>query len=33
MVGTDRALYHKWWQGAWGPSVTGYESLGGVIDF
>ncbi len=30
-LGTDRALYHKWWNGsAWGPSVTGYEALGGV---
>jgi Pregnancy-associated plasma protein-A/Repeat of unknown function (DUF346) len=30
-LGTDRALYHKWWGGsAWGPSVTGYESLGGI---
>ena len=32
--GTDRALYHKWWDGnAWGPSLTGYEGLGGIIDF
>ena len=24
-------VYHKWWDGsAWGPSVTGYEYLGGV---
>ena len=31
VVGTDRALYHKWWDGAgWGPAVTGYERLGGV---
>src|SRR6267142_3041367 len=31
VVGTDRALYHKWWNGtAWGPSVTGYEAMGGV---
>jgi hypothetical protein len=31
VLGTDRALYHKWWNGAaWGPSLTGYESLGGV---
>jgi hypothetical protein len=30
-LGTDRALYHKWWNGsAWGPSVTGYEYMGGV---
>ena len=32
VLGTDHALYHKWWDGsAWGPSVTGYESQGGVI--
>ncbi|TWD82792.1 repeat uncharacterized protein DUF346 [Kribbella amoyensis] len=32
VVGTDSALYHKWWDGnAWGPSLTGYEYLGGVI--
>ena len=31
VLGTDRALYHKWFDGsAWGPSPTGYESLGGV---
>ncbi|QYF95863.1 zinc metalloprotease [Massilia sp. PAMC28688] len=31
VLGTDRALYHKWWNGAgWGPSVTGYERMGGV---
>ncbi|WP_433367290.1 M43 family zinc metalloprotease [Actinoplanes sp. CA-142083] len=31
VLGTDRALYHKWWDGsAWGPSVTGYEYMGGV---
>ena len=31
VLGTDRALYHKWWNGAtWGPSVTGYENIGGV---
>ena len=31
VLGTDRALYHKWWNGsAWGPSVTGYERQGGV---
>ena len=31
VIGTNRAMYHKWWNGsAWGPSVTGYESLGGV---
>ncbi|GAA3175600.1 hypothetical protein GCM10010531_31570 [Blastococcus jejuensis] len=31
VLGTDRALYHKWWNGsAWGPSVTGYEYMGGI---
>jgi hypothetical protein len=32
VVGTDSALYHKWWSGsAWGPSLTGYEAMSGVI--
>jgi serine protease AprX len=32
VIGTDTALYHKWWNGsAWGPSVTGYEAMGGKI--
>ena len=31
VLGTSRALYHKWWNGsAWGPSLTGYEAMGGV---
>ena len=31
-IGTDSALYHKWWDGnAWGPSVTGWEAMGGII--
>ncbi|GGY70572.1 M43 family zinc metalloprotease [Pseudoduganella albidiflava] len=31
VLGTDRALYHKWWDGSgWGPSVTGYEQMGGT---
>jgi hypothetical protein len=31
VIGTDRALYHKWWDGSsWGPSVTDYEYMGGV---
>jgi hypothetical protein len=31
VIGTDRALYHKWWNGsAWGPSLTGYEAMGGI---
>jgi hypothetical protein len=32
VVGTDGALYHKWWDGAnWGPSVTEFEFMDGVI--
>ncbi|MDO9295873.1 zinc metalloprotease, partial [Bradyrhizobium sp.] len=28
VLGSDRALYHKWWNGAaWGPSLTGYENM------
>ncbi|MFL5313203.1 MAG: M43 family zinc metalloprotease [Myxococcales bacterium] len=31
VLGTDRALYHKWWNGSsWGPSPIGYEAMGGV---
>jgi hypothetical protein len=31
VLGTDRAMYHKWWDGsAWGPSVSGYEYMGGI---
>jgi hypothetical protein len=31
VLGSDRALYHKWWNGsAWGHSLTGYEAMGGV---
>ncbi|MDO8396962.1 MAG: M43 family zinc metalloprotease, partial [Bradyrhizobium sp.] len=31
VLGSYRALYHKWWNGsAWGPSLTGYENMGGV---
>ena len=32
VIGTDSALYHKWFDGSgWGPSLTGYEAMGGVI--
>jgi Repeat of unknown function (DUF346) len=33
VVGTDAALYHKYWSPStgWGPSLTGYEYLGGVL--
>ncbi len=31
VLGTDLAMYHKWWDGsAWGPSVAGYEYMGGI---
>jgi hypothetical protein len=30
VLGTDAALYHKWWAGAWGPSEAGFERLGGI---
>ena len=31
VLGTDRALYHKAWNGtAWAPSLTGYEGQGGI---
>jgi hypothetical protein len=31
VIGTDSALYHKWYDGSgWGSSVTGYEYMGGV---
>jgi hypothetical protein len=31
VLGTDLAMYHKWWDGsAWGPSVGGYEYMGGI---
>jgi baseplate J-like protein/repeat uncharacterized protein DUF346 len=32
VIGTDRALYHKWWDGnSWGPTTTGYEYMGGIV--
>jgi hypothetical protein len=33
VIGTDAALYHKYWSPStgWGPSIGGYERLGGVI--
>ncbi|MEU4602350.1 M43 family zinc metalloprotease [Kribbella sp. NPDC023972] len=31
VLGTDLAMYHKWWDGsAWGPSIGGYEYMGGI---
>ncbi|GAA1599107.1 hypothetical protein GCM10009789_61450 [Kribbella sancticallisti] len=31
VLGTDSAMYHKWWDGsAWGPSAGGYEYMGGI---
>jgi hypothetical protein len=33
VLGTDRGLFHKWWNGsAWGPSLTGYESMAGICE-
>ncbi|TDW28638.1 Dot/Icm T4SS effector Zinc-dependent metalloprotease LegP [Cryobacterium psychrophilum] len=33
VLGTNRAVFHKWWNGAnWGPSVTGYENMGGIAE-
>ncbi|WP_372344913.1 Dot/Icm T4SS effector Zinc-dependent metalloprotease LegP [Streptomyces sp. KL116D] len=30
-IGTDSAMFHKWWDGSsWGPSVQAWESLGGI---
>ncbi|MFJ9038444.1 Dot/Icm T4SS effector Zinc-dependent metalloprotease LegP [Streptomyces sp. NPDC102406] len=30
-IGTDSAMFHKWWDGkTWGPGVKGWESLGGI---
>ena len=32
IVGTDGALYHKWWDGSnWGPSVSDFEFMSGGI--
>ena len=32
VIGTNSAMYHKWWNGSsWGPSVTGYQAMGGQI--
>src|SRR5207249_733185 len=31
VLGTDRALYHKWWDGsAWGCAIAGEERMGGL---
>ncbi len=33
VLGTNRAMYHKWWNGAaWGPSFSGYEYMGGICN-
>ena len=30
VVGSDHAVYHKWWNGSsWNPSLTTFEDLGG----
>jgi hypothetical protein len=31
VLGTDTAVYHKWWDGSnWGPSLTDWEYMGGA---
>ncbi|KGQ00691.1 hypothetical protein PAAG_12647 [Paracoccidioides lutzii Pb01] len=30
-LGTNKALYHKWWNGAWGPSQSDWENLRGTF--
>ncbi|KGM92188.1 uncharacterized protein PADG_11726 [Paracoccidioides brasiliensis Pb18] len=31
-LGTNKkALYHKWWNGAWGPSLSDWENLRGTF--
>ena len=30
-LGTDNHMYHKAWNNAWFPSLTGWEDLGGVF--
>ena len=30
-LGTDNQMFHKAWDGAWHPSVTAWEPLGGVF--
>ncbi len=31
-LNTNNAVQHKWWNGSWGPSQTGWESLGGILN-
>jgi hypothetical protein len=31
-LGTDDQMYHKSWQGNWGPSLTGFDALGGKFN-
>jgi hypothetical protein len=30
MLGTNMGLFHKWFDGGWGPSITDYEFMGGI---
>ena len=30
-LGTNNEMFHKAWDGAWHPSLTGWEALGGVF--
>ena len=32
VLGTNRAVFHKWFSGAGGPSITGYENMGGIAE-
>src|SRR6516162_7257001 len=31
-LGTDNQMFHKYFNGAWGPSPTGWEALGGEFN-
>jgi len=31
-LGTDDQMYHKSWEGNWGPSISGYDALGGKFN-
>ena len=30
VLGTNMGLFHKWYDGGWGPSLTDYEAMGGI---
>jgi hypothetical protein len=31
-LGTNIEMFHRYREGSWGPSQTGWEALGGVFD-